>query len=271
MEEKLNQIIDNIAMMKHGLIHSSMLTATEILTTKLDFYKLKNVRTGLLKYKENTIILALKIPNSYKIEEYKLITSLPTTNNLQAMLEDQYFIEINGTKYVYDENLNYERELKPLSKSITRNNCVLVENNGTEIVKVDDNTIICKNLKQTNIVNYCDDRNIHLNGNYLININNCTIQILNQTFGKTNVKFIDRFFYNENTDYNFTKNIDFKEIVLENKRNLEHINILKFHKNINYLSGSIVSAFLLILFIIILTLYHGHKKIENCCKKLAIQ
>lgn len=61
LEGQINQIIDNTALMKHGLVHPCMLTATEINETKLDFYKLKNVRVGLQRHEEEILILAIKI------------------------------------------------------------------------------------------------------------------------------------------------------------------------------------------------------------------
>lgn len=46
LEEKLDQILDSIALVKQGLVHPSMLTAVEIRETELDVYKLKNVKVG---------------------------------------------------------------------------------------------------------------------------------------------------------------------------------------------------------------------------------
>lgn len=203
IEEKLNQILDNIALVKHGLMHPSMLTATEIEDTQLDFYKLKNVKTGLITYNNHTLVLAVKIPNEYKLINYKLITALPTKNQLQVIIEDQLFLEINSTNFEFSNAIQYVKDLKIIKNCIYYKNCKLTEYNVMEIKEIDENTIICKNMKNVSISNNCDDRKIELQGHFLININNCTIEILGEKYGNTNKKFEERFFYYENVKYNF--------------------------------------------------------------------
>lgn len=268
LEEKLDQILDSIALVKQGLVHPSMLTAVEIRETELDVYKLKNVKVGLLKYDQNRLILALKIPHSYKLVDYKLITAIPTENMMEVIINDQYMVEINGTKYKYDNKIQYKDELEPINNCITKNNCKLKENKVIEIKKLDDSTIICKNMQKVEIVNQCDDRKIKLNGNYLVTINNCTIEILNETFSNNNIEFTDRFFYTEDVTYNFTKQLNFEDIVIKNFANLEHIKLLRFHKNINYIANSTMLIIIVVIIISIIILTKKNKKlklsIKNC-------
>lgn len=262
IEEKLNQIVDNIALVKHGLIHPSMLTATEIEDTQLDFYRLKNVKTGLITYDNHTLVLAVKIPNKYKLINYKLITALPTKDQLQVIIEDQLFLEINKTNYEYNNSIQYEKDLKIIKNCIHYKNCKLRENNVMEIKKIDENTVICKNMENVSISNHCDDRKIKLQGHFLININNCTIEILDEKYGNINKKFEERFFYYEDVKYNFTKELDFKDISLKNIVNLDHIKNLKFHKNVQYITDSAIIVTSVIIIVLILTLGRRNRKIK---------
>lgn len=259
LEDKVNQIIDTIAQIKLGMVHPSILTATEITETKLDFYKLKNVRVGILKYDKNRLIIAMKIPNNYKLVDFKLITASPTETKHEVIIEDQYVIEINETMYKYDTKILYEKELIPINNCIVNRNCKLKENNAIEIKSLDDYTVLCKNMNNIELINNCDDRKVNLNGNYLIVLNNCSIQILNQTFSNKNVKFVDRYFYEENIKYNFTKTLNFEEIILKNFVNLENIKILKFHKNVSY---SAIIVFVLIFAIFIFILLRKNKSLK---------
>lgn len=265
LEEKLNHIIDSIALAKHGLVHPSMLTADEIEETQLDFYRLKNIKTGLLKYDNHTLILAIKIPNRYKLVDYKLITAIPNKNKLEVIIDDQLILEINKTKYEYNKLIQYEKDLKIVKNCIESRNCNLKENIVTEIKRIDENTIICKNVKDIVIENYCDDRKIKLEEHCLININNCSIKILNETYENKNLQFVERFYYNEDTNYNFTKPIDFKEILLKSNTNLKYIKNLKYHKNVQYIAGSTI---MIIAIIIGISLKFGreHAKVKISIK-----
>lgn len=266
LKEKLNQIIDNIALVRLGIVHPSMLTTDEIKTMNLDFYKLKNVRTGLLEHDKNTIVIAIKVPDLYKIVNYKLITPMPTESNLEIVLEDIYILEINETKYEFNGNIQYERELKPLNNCITNNNCKLIVNKQPTVRKIDETTILCKNMCNHEIVNMCDDRKIKLNGNFMLNVNNCSIKILNETLSNRNMKFIDRFFYTDEEANNFTENLKFENIDFKNFENLEEIKLTKFHKSLNYINFSsifIVITILTIVIFVILAILRKHKNMSN--------
>ena len=147
LEQKINQIIDNISLAKHGLIHPSLLTTAEIINMKIDFLKLKNTKVGALKYKTKTLILAIKIPDSYEQVDLKFITPIPNKSNLEAVFEEYFFIEINRKMYHYLKDVQYKNELKPVNNCITNKNCTLKENQLTEIKKLDESTLICKNIK----------------------------------------------------------------------------------------------------------------------------
>lgn len=268
LKEKVNQIIDTIAQIKLGMVHPSILTATEITETRLDFYKLKNVKVGILKYDKNRLIIAMKIPNTYKLADFKLITASPTETKHEVIIEDQYVIEINETMYEYNPKILYEKELIPINNCILNHNCKLKENRAIEIKSLDDYTVLCKNMNNIELINNCDDRKINLNGNYLIVLNNCSIQILNQTFSNKNVQFVDRFFYEENVKYNFTKKLNFEEIILKNIVNLKPIKLLKFHKNIHYVIGSSTIILIFVFIFVVINISKKHKTLNVSIKNM---
>lgn len=63
-----------------------------------------------------------------------------------------------------------------------------------------------KNLEKENVINQCDDRQLKLTGNFLININNCSINVLNVTIFDYQLEFIQKFHYEDETKMNITKN-----------------------------------------------------------------
>lgn len=268
LEEHLNQLIDNIALVKHGLIHPSLLTTEEINETGLDFYKLKNAKAGLLKYSIDTLVLAIKIPDKYQIVNLKLITAIPTGNKTEIEEDDHYFLEANNTKFEFLNNVQYAKDLKPLRSCIVNKNCKTKQNELMEINEIDDTTIICKNLRDQEIINNCDDRKIKLSGNYLIVINNCSIKIMNKTFSNSNVKFKERFYYYDEINYNFTKNLSFEDVIIRNIENLKHINLLKIHRNVSYSAISAVTCILIIIIIFILKLVRRNKNLTISIKTL---
>lgn len=262
LDEKLSQIMDNIALIKHGLVHPSMLTATELKDTKLDFYGLKNIRAGLLKYNQHTLIFAIKIPNTYELVTYKLLTAIPTEKKLEVVIEDQFILEINKTQYCYERKIQFVKELKLSNNCVIRKDCKTRENDMLEIKEIDESTIVLKNTKNLDVINYCDDRILKLNGHFLLTINNCSIEILNQTFGNKEINYSEKFFYPDNVTYNFTKELDFKDILLKNFVNLEPIKLLKFNKNVQYTAVSSIIIIWILVAAAILTLFRKSKKLE---------
>ena len=73
---------------------------------------------------------------------------------------------------------------------IIKNDCQLIKNKDFEILELNIDTIIIKNASNITINQTCNSEKIVLNGNYLINYNNCSIKIKDYYFSNTleNVK-----------------------------------------------------------------------------------
>lgn len=256
LENKINQILDNIIATKHNMIHPSMLTLEELDTYNIDFHKLRLLKAGVTEYKNQLLIFAIKIPKSYIVTELQIIKPIPNSEGFEINEQDDMIIEIKGKCYQYDEN-TLLKDLKESKNCIFQEKCALVYNNVTSIEEIDDETILVKNMYNDTMWQNCDKRKINLTGNYLINFNNCTLGIRNKKFYNKKITLLDKYFYpaNEIKDMHI-KPINFDKIILENMKNIEEIQELKYHKNIMYGTNItititlIVSILCLIIFII---------------------
>lgn len=126
----------------------------------------------------------------------------------------------------------------------------MVENTQTQIKSWNGNTYIGTELEKGKFENYCDDRNVELNGMEFHS--NCAIKIGKRVYNVDNDKFVDRFFYIEEKSLNFTEELNSEEIVVKN------IKILKLDKNITIVTSSL-TVFILIFITILLVLFWKHK------------
>lgn len=70
LENKVDEILNNIASAKYNTLHPSILTAEEINKYQIDFLKIKLSRVGVMIYNDS-IILAIKLPiNTIQITQY---------------------------------------------------------------------------------------------------------------------------------------------------------------------------------------------------------
>lgn len=104
LENKINQIQDNIASAKHNIVHPSILTAEEIEAYNIDFYKLKLIKLGIMKYKDELLVIAIKIPQNYIRTDLKLITPLPNKDFIEIEENNEYIVEIENKILTYQED-----------------------------------------------------------------------------------------------------------------------------------------------------------------------
>ncbi|CAD7081760.1 unnamed protein product [Hermetia illucens] len=195
------------------------------------------------------IVIAIKIPKNYITTDVKLITPLPNEENLEINSEDELIVEVRNDTFVYQPQLMLN-ELKLSKNCVLDKSCKLIFNNVTKVQIIDDESIIVKNAREMKLEQNCDNRNITLNKNNLLNFYNCEIKILRQTFYNNKQMIKEKYFFPQNqVNYSFEKMITFEEIVSGTIGNLKEIKELKFHKELSrYMYGS----FLVILMIIII-------------------
>lgn len=251
IEDKVNQIQNSIASARNHILHPNILTSDEIMTYDIDFYKLQLIKLDIMYYKDDLLVIALKIPLNFYTTDLRAIFPMPNSNFYEIDDNVEYFVNVNNITYTFKENtpLKY---LDISSSCIVMENCKLRVNKKFQIINVDDETIIIKNAIRKKLIQNCDDRELTLNGNYLISFYNCEIQIDNFIYLNKNERVFDKFHYE--TDINaFTENfnISFQNISLEkNYQNIREIKELKLHKNISY--GINISITITIIIIIII-------------------
>lgn len=245
LENKVNQILDNIMAAKNNIIHPSMLTLEELEKYNIDFPTIKLLKAGVMEYKNDLLIFAIKIPVNFISTELQIIKSIPNTNHLEINEKEEMIVEIDEKIYKYEENSLF-KNLKKSKNCIITNSCYLTYNNLTTIEEIDDKTLLLKNMYKEVIWQNCDQRNITLTGNYLINYNNCSLTIKQTKFCNKETIIPDKYFYpsNKNNEM-FVKPIDFNKIIMENVKNLEEIKELHYHKKIMY--GSNISLALVLI------------------------
>lgn len=259
IEKQIEHIQDNIASARLGLLHPNILTDEEINKYNIDFDKLSNIRLGVAKHLDDSIIFAIKIPiHSIAISKNLLI---PITNSQKKQLdtEMEYIIRYNGQIFTYSEG----KSLKELTKSkncINLGNCKFVNKDKEEILLIEDNIIIINNIEAGRLKSTCDERIMPLNGNYFINFNNCTLRINNREFSNKLKIFTEKFVIPKYENFTYdNKELEFEKIVFHNVSNIEKITELKYHKIVNYSLGSLT---IIVIIILIIYIYCKQKSIK---------
>lgn len=252
IEDKVNQILNSIASAKNHILHPNILTSDEIMTYNIDFYKLQLIKLDVMYYKDDLLVIALKIPLNSYTTDLRAIFPMPNSNFYEIDDNIEYFVNVDNTTYKFKENtpLKY---MDISSSCILIGNCKLRQNKKFQIINVDDETIIIKNAINKKLIQNCDDRKFILNGNYLISYYNCEIQIDNYVYLNKNEMTFDKFNYDTNIN-TFTEefNISFQNIPYENNyQNIKEIKELKLHKNISYgISFSIIITIIIIIIVL---------------------
>ncbi|CAD7085464.1 unnamed protein product [Hermetia illucens] len=189
IKRQVENIQDNIVSAQANIFHPSILTDEEIKTYDIDFHKLHNIKLGVAKFVNNSIIIAIKIPIETLKLKKKLIFPIANSNNKQIDEEPEYIIEIDNKAHSYQKGKSL-KEL-PLSKNcIFRHDCKFIKNSNSEFTETEEDIVILTNMKNVTFNSSCDDRNFVLNGNYFVNFQNCTIQIGRKTFSNKVTKFV---------------------------------------------------------------------------------
>lgn len=266
IENRINQIQDNIASAKHNIFHPSILTSDEIETYKIDFYKLKLVKQGVMYYNNSILVFAIKIPTNFETTDVKLILPIPNTNFLEIEEEPQYIVKISNINYLYKEHTILQKLVRS-PNCVFHNNCKLKINIEQSVIYIDEETIIIKNAKNDSLIHNCNDRGkINVNGNNLILFYNCKIKILNNEYSNRKFFAYDKFAYeNDKTLYNFTKKheINFNQLKVTQIDNIKMIEELKSHRNISYgINGTIVIIMIVTLTVIFIVVRKHNIRIK---------
>lgn len=262
----LTELQDNIILSNLNVIHPSLLTHKEIIEFHINADKIKNLKVGFSKTNTDKLIFLIKIPYTMSAVNKKLIIPLSNTiscNKLNFPITQT--LEYKNEYYEYNVNKGIH-QLNKLKHCINKK-CGIVKDCNTEINNIDDNSILIQLANNTILYSNCDERKFHLNGNYFIKFNNCTINIDNNSYNN-NIKEIKNKYIIPNLDHKFIESnpIIFKNLSLDVMKNTEKIEEIKYHKKLVY-TGLSVST-LTILIILVAIIYILYSKSTN--KKIKI-
>lgn len=250
LEDKVDHILDNIASVKAGALHPGILTIEEINTFNISVEKLENARLGILSYDSNTLVINIKIP--VKIVKVPLLYLVPIPNNLSHEIseESQLFIEFNNKQYVAKKKVMYKNELE-IIKTCLSEKCNKRINMNEEIIEINKEVILGINLKNPKIVNNCDERKLELKGNYLFNIQNCSIIINNVKYANIVREFQENNIFEVYKDNWKNANLTLEKLAVKHVENLKHIKLNRIYGRVSLgISTTIIIIIIVILSII---------------------
>lgn len=261
IKSKIEQIQDNVVSAKYGLVHPSILTNHEIIKYNIDFNKLKYLQLGIATFNNTFLILGIKIPKVFIQAKIRKIVPLPNKEQKEIEANIEEVFTYKNKTMQFEENKHF-RQLKSSTHCITTKNCKLVTSKELEIIALDEKTIMIKNSVNLFVNNTCNKNHTILNGNYILQFNNCSIKINDYYFSNLVEKVegnIMSFRYDDIKS--FTEKLTFEQINEENKINFQNISNLKIHNKIIY-GCNIFLILIIILVIAIWKTKFSHIKIN---------
>lgn len=266
LKEKIENIQDNVASARHGILHPNILTDKEIEYYDIDFYKLQYIKLGIGKFQNSTLIFAIKVPKTFTEVQLKTIVPISNREGKEIDWSQETIFEMDKNIYKYEE-LKTINELHLSKHCSYKKDCKLIKNNKTEIILFDEETIIIKNAYNLTLNNTCDKRKLILSGNTLIHFNNCSLNILNHILSNTKQIIKERFYYPNIEEFkNFKDKVTFEEFLINFENNIEEIKQIKNDKHISLGINMIVMIILKLMFIPITIIL-----VRFCIKKRRIQ
>ncbi|CAD7078749.1 unnamed protein product [Hermetia illucens] len=262
IKRQIETIQETISSARTGILFSNILTIEEIRNYDIDFNKLSNIKLGVAKYINDSIVLAIKIPTKTIKLDKKLLIPIATSDGKQIDQEPEYIIELNNKTYYYQEAKSL-KELPPSKNCIVKNNCKFIKSAQDELIEIGNDIVILNNMNNVKLNSSCDSRKMILAGNYFINFRNCTLQINDRIFSNKIVKYISKFVILENKYLPQTNaKLTFEEIVYNQEDNIKEIQELKSHKLINSKLNIPIYVIITIVLISITYIYCKHKKFK---------
>lgn len=206
LNDKLDHIIQTIALAKVGILNEKVLSQTEVELLVKDLSKenltvwntaeaLTYVTTSIVT-NELDIALLLKLP---KLDPrvFRKIFVLPTWFNRQQIHISNHNYLHHGTQYYIVNSLQpkiFDAKDATLDSTACVSNlldgkpakCDYLANPTEEIVAIDNQHLITNVLGNFTLHTNCGLSERNLSGTYLISFNNCEVTINNQTFSNYN-------------------------------------------------------------------------------------
>lgn len=266
LDKIVTQLQDTITLSKLGIVHSSLLTHTEILKYKIDAEKIRNMNLGFAETTRNKLVFLIKIPfESINANVKRIVPLSPINSCAKIQSPITRIIEYNKTLYNYENNKPLS-QLHKLDHCISYKNCNSAIDCKSDFITIDDDIIIIQKAKNTILKSTCDEREFSLFGNYFIKFYNCTIHIDNNTF-YNNIQEITNKYTIPNLNY-MTDNttLTFTDIIIAHTENTKQITELTHFKHITTYSS--ITIIVIIILTIFIYLYFKHKPTVKIVNKI---
>lgn len=179
---------------RSGYLSKNILTNEEIHKFNISVHTLKYIQVSIASHKSNLYIF-IQIPNFSHKRFYKTkIVPIPNKNKLELYnkLSDVITCENEIFEYSMDNKYKNLRSIKDKCIKTILNRypqeCELIKNTKPEILEIENDIIITKNLNETKLNQNCIKNDIFLSGNNVIKFKNCKIELFNITYLNTQLK-----------------------------------------------------------------------------------
>lgn len=268
LNDEIDKIQENIIFAKHNIMSRSILTPEEIDFYEVDISKLQEIKSSLLQM-GNKLIFVIAIPKFYSelAKKCKLIP-IPNENYEELAIEETDILLFKGKGYL-DDGQYYFKNLKVTKdciQSLVNNElgkCKKIKNIKFEIKELKQNLILIKNADNEKMRNTCNFLEYKLNRNYIINFNNCSIEIGNVKFQNLEKEFMQHVTLPNYLEIgNISEAVNMKKLHLKQIKNINEIKEIKDVTRHNKLTFYVSTSFIVIT-IAILILYIVKTKSSN--------
>lgn len=191
---KLENYENIILNSKSGYLSKNILTTNEIKKYNINVETLQNIQVSVASH-QSELYIFIQIPNFSNIKCYKTkIIPIPNKNKLELYNTIQSIINCENEIFEFSLDLK-KKNLKTVKNQciktiLTKNprECELIKNLKTEIIEIENDIVITKNLNETKLIQNCIKNDIFLSGNNIIKFKNCQIDLLNITYTNKEIK-----------------------------------------------------------------------------------
>lgn len=229
IKNHIEHIQSYITTAQNGISDASILTDKEINDYEINISKIMYLRTAIFQ-NNNDLIFIIKVPKTFNTIHVITIVPIPNPDK-EINTEIEEVFEYDNKIYTYRNN-KYINEYVLSKHCIINKTCQLIKNENTEILNINDYTIVMKNAKNNKISNNCGSENKTLLGNVIIQYNNCTIEIAGKKFSNNIKTYIDKIILPQFNKITFNTTLTLEELKLTSMQNLKEIEEIKYNNKI---------------------------------------
>jgi len=213
------------------------------------------MRIGAASYKNNDIVIAIRVPSETILAEIQLLAPIPNENGEEVKIETEKIAKIGAEEYAFEEGKSIY-ELKRSKSCIFKGKCSLVINKEEKVVELDNNMVLLINMNNKTLNSTCDQRVLTLKGHYLVIFNNCSIQIDRFCFKNKVIGVKQKFLLpTDKRMVEVEKTVTFDEVVLKQNENIKKLKNLHYHRIVITATGSVSMSVILIVLAILIILF----------------